>query len=415
MTKVDSTSHPRPRKARKLQKPKKPHKDFPLCAHPNGQWCKSVRGKVRFFGVWAEPQAALERWLDEKDDLLAGRIPRSRTASANATNLRDLCCRVLVAKKSLVDGGERSGHTWIGIHEICDELGATFTGDRLLTDIQPEDFQKLREHWSKKWGVQRLRWAISKTRMIFNYAFKNGMIDRPIRFGADFEPPAIKAMRKNKAARGAKMFEADELRKMIDAAKQPLRSMLLLAINCALGNEDVAQLPIDALNLAEGWLDYPRTKTGIMRRCPLWPETVEAVRDWLERRPTPRKEDCSGLLFLTARDDGWASNLKDRALTHECAKLLDRLKIRRGGRGFYGARHSFENTAGETLDQVAVNAIMGHSDGTQAENYRHRISDGRLKTVAEFVRGWLFAKPQSAAGPVLKIADESAGDAAASA
>jgi hypothetical protein len=205
---------------------------------------------VRFFGVWAEPQAALERWLDEKDDLLVGRIPRSRSASVHATNLRDLCCKILVAKKARVDGGERSGHSWLGIHEICDELGATFTGDRLLTDIQPEDFQKLRQRWSAKWGVQRLRWAISKTRMIFNYAFKNGMIDRPIRFGADFEPPTIKAMRKDKAARGAKMFEADELRKMIDAAKQPLRSMFLLAINCALGNEDIGQLRINTLNLA---------------------------------------------------------------------------------------------------------------------------------------------------------------------
>lgn len=44
MTKVDSTSPPRPRKARKPQKPQKPHKDFPLCAHSNGQWCKKVKG-----------------------------------------------------------------------------------------------------------------------------------------------------------------------------------------------------------------------------------------------------------------------------------------------------------------------------------------------------------------------------------
>jgi hypothetical protein len=78
------------------------------------------------------------------DDLLAGRIPRSRTANADAANLRDLCCKLLIAKKSLMDGGELSAHTWNGFHEICDELGEMFTGDRLLTDIRPEDFQKLR-------------------------------------------------------------------------------------------------------------------------------------------------------------------------------------------------------------------------------------------------------------------------------
>ena len=39
----------------------------------------AVRVRVPLSGR-VDPQKALERWLDEKDDLLAGRVPRSRHA-----------------------------------------------------------------------------------------------------------------------------------------------------------------------------------------------------------------------------------------------------------------------------------------------------------------------------------------------
>ena len=45
-------------------------------------------------------------------------------------------------------------------------------------------------------------------------------------------------------------------------------------VNCGFGNGDCASLPLSAVNLDAGWIDFPRPKTGINRRCPLWPETV---------------------------------------------------------------------------------------------------------------------------------------------
>ena len=50
-----------------ISKTDKPRPDFPLCAPNNGQWAKKVCGRMRFFGVWADPQAALNTWLDQKD------------------------------------------------------------------------------------------------------------------------------------------------------------------------------------------------------------------------------------------------------------------------------------------------------------------------------------------------------------
>ena len=70
--------------------------------------------------------------------------------------------------------------------------------------------------------------------------------------------------------------------------------MIYLGVNCGFGNNDCAKLPTTALDLKKGWIDFGRPKTGIHRRCPLWPETVAAVRAALEARPTPKDEADNG-------------------------------------------------------------------------------------------------------------------------
>ena len=54
---------------------------------------------------------------------------------------------------------------------------------------------------------------------------------------------------------------------LLDGAGVQLKAMMLLGINCGFGNADCASLPLSALNLETGWIDYPRPKTGVPRRC----------------------------------------------------------------------------------------------------------------------------------------------------
>ena len=75
------------------------------------------------------------------------------------------------------------------------------------------------------------------------------------------------------------MMEADQIRKLLEAADATTKAMLLLGVNCGFGPTDCATLPVDAVDLDAGFISYARPKTGIARRCPLWPETVQALKD----------------------------------------------------------------------------------------------------------------------------------------
>jgi integrase len=194
----------------------------------------------------------------------------------------------------------------------------------------------------------------------------------------------------HRAKQGAKLFTADEVRRILDAAGTTMKAMLYLGINCGFGNSDCGNLPTSALDLDAGWLDYPRPKTGINRRCPLWPETVLALRKALAERPEPKDEANAGLAFVTKYGGPWAKDTPDSPITKEMRKLLDKLGIE-GHKNFYTLRHVFRTVADEAKDQPAVDFLMGHARDDMASAYRESISNERLLAVSDYVREWLFS------------------------
>jgi integrase len=233
-------------------------------------------------------------------------------------------------------------------------------------------------------------------RVVFKFAADNDLIDRPVRYGQGFKRPSRKVLRINRAKKGPKLFTADEVRRLVGAAGPALRAMILLGINGGFGNADCGRLPRSAVDLGAAMIDFPRPKTGIPRRVPLWPETAAAVREALANRPEPKKEEHAGLVFVTKYGQPWVKDSTDPTVSKEFAKLLRALCINgRKGLGFYTLRHTFRTVADEAKDQPAVDFIMGHEVPHMSSVYRETISDARLRAVVGHVRQWLNAEPSA--------------------
>jgi Site-specific recombinase XerC len=392
---------------------RKPHPDFPLFPHQSGRWAKKVRGKLHYFGKTAnDPQgaAALNLWLEQKDDLLAGRKPRT---TLGGLDVGALCNHFLTAKLRLLRTGEITPRTFDDYRATTDRVVADLGARRLVADLRADDFDKLRSGLARSLGPVALSNSVQRIRSVFHYAFLAELIDRPVRFGPTFKRPSKKSIRLARAERGSRLFKADELRVIMDAADTQLKAMILLAINGGLGNSDVASLPFSALDLEGGWLSFPRPKTGIDRRIPLWPDTVAAMKAAIDKRPVPKDSADHAMVFITKHGHNWgklgkfdvdidfaAETLLDRghkrissnnSLSKEFRKLA---KVNGVNRTFYDLRHTFRTIADEAKDQPAADAIMGHADESMAAVYRERISDERLRAVTDHVHDWLFGKPK---------------------
>jgi integrase len=378
---------PKSTRKRSVAKPAKPYPDFPLFPHATGRWAKKIRGRFCYFGKWDDPDGALQRFLDTRDDLYAGRTPR---LGNEGLRVAELCNRFLTSKGRLLDTGEIVQRTFDDYHRTCARIVSFFGRDRRVEDLSPDDFERLRVELAKTRGPVALGSEVTRIRVVMKYAFDQMLIDAPIRYGQSFGKPSKRVLLQHRNSKGPKMFEAADLRRLIDAAGAPLEAMILLGINCGFGPTDLARLPFGILDLDAGWIDYPRPKTGVHRRCPLWPEAVSAIKEAVAVRPEPRDAANADLVFITRYGRPWTDASAKNAITPAFRVLLEEIGIYRPGVGFYALRHTFETIAGDSRDQIAVDHIMGHARDDMASVYRERIGDDRLRAVTDHVREWLF-------------------------
>jgi integrase len=376
------------------RKPAKPHKDFPLYAHASRRWAKKIRGKTHFFGAWDEPDKALKLYLDQKDDLLAGRVPDT----GDGLTMRDLVNYFLTSKKRKIEGGELEQRTWDDYDDICKKVLQVLGKTRRVDNLRPTDFEKLRAKFAKTHGPVTLNSDIRRAKVLFNFASTKELIDRPVRFGDGFQRPTVAVLRKARQAKGPRMYSAEDLGRIIDKAGVQMKAMILLGINCGFGNNDCAKLTFKPLSLETGWITFGRPKTGIGRRCPLWRETIDALKAAIADRYNPADDAHVDRVFITKFKGTWDGKGRDNPISKEMVKILKELKLHRPGLSFYALRHTFQTIGGKTRDREAVSAIMGHvedSNDMSAAYNEEPVEDARLLAVTDHIHQWLFSKTQS--------------------
>lgn len=420
----------------------------------NNQWVKKIRGRTYSFGViWsiasgqrdpgsvaANAEVALKRYQTEGPSLHAG-LPRDNVRRDGVT-IGEMCGLYLQSRKADCDLGKLSPLSFKNYASTCKLLIATFGMKRPVEALKPIDFAKLLR--SAPFGPSRLQAFVVWVKQVFAWAYDAEVIERPPKFGKAFKGSNPKERRQLRRKAGKNMLRPDQIRSLLGLASAQMRAMIMLAINGGLGNTDLARLPIAELDLDGAMLDFPRIKTSIERRVPLWPETVQSLREAIAVRPAPLDPDHAGLVFLTAQGRPWVRQSFQGgidALGAEFQKLLVEIgakkpkrktdpakKLQRGaGRrninmpiGFYTLKRTFRTIADQVKDQHAAFLVTGHVIPGMAGVYVQEIELSRLKAVTDHVRAWLFETPwscplaTSAPGAVaLPAADGAVADASA--
>lgn len=370
--------------------------DFPLSRRRGeNRWCKKIGGRLRYFTGTADE--ALAEWERTKDDLLAGRTPRAK--SSQLATVEYVVNRFLAHKEAAVTSGELSPRSFERYESTGKRIAAFLGRHTLAEELGPDNFEALRADMSKTLGPVALGNEIGIVRSIFRFASEMCIIEKVVRFGPGFKKPSAKTLRKERAKGGPKRFSREQITALLKAASPTMKAMVLLGINCGFGNTDCGMLPVAAIDMEGGWIEFPRPKTEMPRRCPLWPETVEAIRDSLKHRPAPIDPKDAGLLFIAANGKNYLGEHRGHRVVEEFDRLMKAADV--VGRSFYDLRRTFQTEAEDSPDLVAIKSIMGHvaSGNDMSARYRQGVKDDRLIAVVNVVRKWLFPEsPKDDAG-----------------
>ena len=319
-------------------KPEKPYAAYPLYAHARGAWAARIGGKVRYFGPWRDPKAALDKYLA----FINGIAPVERKTVGSLVDA------FLADKKAQLATGDIAPITYAEYKATCNVIEDHFGRGRAADSLE---FNGLRIALAKGKKKKTLGPLTMKRRLVIaRMVFPNA--------GKALKAPSQRSIRAAKAEAGERLYSASEVRALVEAAKPEFKWLLLLGINCAFGPKDCSLFPG-----ADGeWHNFARPKTGISRRCWLWPETVEALKDQCE---------------------GWDRYNVARAFVALCAECEV------PNHGFYSLRRTFVTVA--DASQSVIDRICGWSRNDMASIYRQKTFDEKLQRCSAEMRAWYLS------------------------
>lgn len=381
----------------------------PPYLHASGQYVKKIKGKWYYYG--ADKEAALAEWNKQQSYIALDIAPQSRNTSPTLAELGNVYADFL-RRQQIADAlSSRTAAEYTrSIGRLIDIAGP----DSRVVDWRPIDFGALKEKLSepvrvakdsKRYGGRTVKRRAASTvaidirnlRVFLNWCYEQEHIDKPPRYGKEFSPVGRKVARKQRRLAGRKDMSSDDIKAILSKCKPVMKAIVLLGINGAVGNQDIADIRLDNLPKfrkgREAWIDLPRGKTGAPRRFLLWPETVEAIKNYLLFRPSPAGSENRDRLFVTKNGLAWVRQeglLRTDSIGNEFTKVRKAAGVKRGA--FYDLRRTFRTVADPIKDEDAIDLIMGHVEDADdmGEVYNQGIEDARLRAVCNHVHAWLF-------------------------
>ena len=123
---------------------------------------------------------------------------------------------------------------------------------KLVDDLTAEDFRKLGEAMRARWKPYTCKVAIGAVKTLFKWGRDNGLCKEPPL--TSLKKPSALEIRRSQNGSGRKMYEPEEVRKLLANADANMRAMVLLAAQSGCGNADLTALPLAAIDLESGWV-----------------------------------------------------------------------------------------------------------------------------------------------------------------
>ncbi len=389
-------------------KPKKPNPEFPLFAHAGGTWAKKIDGAHKHFGPWSDPAGAYNAYVNFTNAARYGRAPAPKIDGSITVD--DLTDHFMARQHERIKSGEISPRTFRDMFEVIPKFLKAIGADIAVSSLAPADFTHFRKQIAHL-GQHATNRHIRVVRQMLRWGFESHLFPDSVRYGDTMRKVSDKARQRVGEKAPSQMFTGAEIQQLIGAAKGAMKAMVLLGINCGLGNTDCGALQLSMIDFKAKVLNFPRPKTGIQRRCPLWKETIDAIREYQAIRPAPTEGDTP-LLFITRYGRAFVreETVEERGvvqgvqISDAVAGLFNKLmigaklwkvesgKVKRDGRSFYSLRHTFNTWADEVKDAHAVERIMGHAMPGMSAHYIEEISDHRLRSVTDHVHDVLFMR-----------------------
>lgn len=378
-------------KGRDSSKPK----DSPLWLHKaSGNWARKVKGRTFYFG--RNYDEALKKWVAQKDRLLAG-MPILEDRSPTLAELANVFIDAL-KQRAPTDG---LSNTYVSsmilrLKKVVEVAGR----DARLQSYTVAQWDQLRNNlFRNNDGGQAAPntkgHRIECVRILAKWA--NEREYTSIKVPKSFCKPSKKQIREHRNSKRHQLWiTREEILALIQHADAITKPLILLGINLGLGPSDISRLRRDDIDLSkkEVWIAIPRQKTGTIRHLYLWPETLDALREYDAIRPAfaLRIQDSDRLL-LTVHRQPWIDSTGDR-VSPAFRRLREKAGITSSVTHYSLRRALLTAIINRGHPEHLAKAIAGHEDSGNIllEHYVGERDRSQIKACLLSVRKWLFEK-----------------------